>query len=291
MQSTEERDKMRDRAEGILTGLCAGDRNGGPVRMATRLAESLADCGMFDVRDVGSRYLHWWRNGAFDTGGTAAKVLERVDRGETFETAAVAVHEESGGKNAGCNPAHRCPPLAMAAWLPLDELPKAVQAEASLTHIHPESVDAAVAVAVLCRLLIIGVKWEEALERTADGRGEAVRHALRTRYGDPIRSGGYAPDVLGAAVSFLDGAAGFTGALERSLEFAGPANYCPVVAGALAGARWGRSSIPRWLLTDGSIVPRVESAAERLSRDWSASDPHDRISGIGTPCRPVSPNR
>jgi hypothetical protein len=35
--------------------------------------------------------------------------------------------------------------------------------------------------------------------------------------------------------------------LQKSIEFAGPANYCPVLVGSLAGARWGASSISdRW---------------------------------------------
>ncbi len=50
----------KDRAEGILLGLAAGDRNGGPIRMAVRLAESLGECGLrgelFSIRDpVGYR--------------------------------------------------------------------------------------------------------------------------------------------------------------------------------------------------------------------------------------------
>jgi hypothetical protein len=45
----------------VLVGLAAGDWNGGPIRMAVRLAESLLDCGGFYPADVLDRYLHWWR--------------------------------------------------------------------------------------------------------------------------------------------------------------------------------------------------------------------------------------
>ena len=37
-----------DRCRGVLVGPAAGDRIGGPIRMAVRLAESLLDCGGFD---------------------------------------------------------------------------------------------------------------------------------------------------------------------------------------------------------------------------------------------------
>jgi hypothetical protein len=43
--------------------------------------------------------------------------------------------------------------------------------------------------------------------------------------------------VLRAAVFFVGTPVCFTEALERSLAFAGLANYCPVLVGALASAR------------------------------------------------------
>jgi hypothetical protein len=50
-----------DRCRGVLVGLAAGDRNGGTIRMAMRLAESLLDCGDFDVADILKRYLRRWQ--------------------------------------------------------------------------------------------------------------------------------------------------------------------------------------------------------------------------------------
>jgi hypothetical protein len=48
-----------DCCRGVLVGLAAGDQNGGPIRMAVRLAESLLDCGDFDVAHILERYLRW----------------------------------------------------------------------------------------------------------------------------------------------------------------------------------------------------------------------------------------
>ena len=47
---------VQDRCRGVLLGLAAGDRNGGPIRMAVRLAESLLGCGGFDPADILERY-------------------------------------------------------------------------------------------------------------------------------------------------------------------------------------------------------------------------------------------
>jgi ADP-ribosylglycohydrolase len=48
-----------DRCRGILLGLAAGDKIGGPIRLAVRLAESLLDRGGFDPADILNRYLAW----------------------------------------------------------------------------------------------------------------------------------------------------------------------------------------------------------------------------------------
>ena len=159
-----------DRVRGVLLGLAAGDLIGGPLRMAVRLAESLVERRRFDPDDILDRYLAWWREGAFDTGPVAAGVLSLVASGIPVGSAAARVHARSEGKTAGCNAAHRCPPLAMAAFLADADLPTMAAREASLTHHDPLAGDVAAAVAVLCRALIRGEDWATALGTAAIGR-------------------------------------------------------------------------------------------------------------------------
>ena len=114
---------VQDRCRGVLLGLAAGDRNGGPIRMAVRLAESLLELGRFDPADTVGRYLRWWREGAFDTGPVSGRALEVMAAGLSPSEASAQVHREFGGKTAGCNPALRSSPLAMLASLADDDLP------------------------------------------------------------------------------------------------------------------------------------------------------------------------
>ncbi len=100
-----------DRCRGVLLGLAAGDRIGGPTRRAVRLAESLLDCGRFNSSDILERYLAWWQEGAFDTGPASGRALELMASGAPLQDAPAQVHKELGGKTAGCNPAHRSAPL------------------------------------------------------------------------------------------------------------------------------------------------------------------------------------
>jgi ADP-ribosylglycohydrolase len=219
-----------DRCRGVLLGLAAGDRNGGPIRMAVRLAESLLDCGGFEPMDILERYLNWWREGAFDTGPVSGRALELMAAGVPVAEATAQVHREFG-KTAGCNPTHRSSPLSMLASIADHDLAAYAMAEARLTHHDPLAGQVAAAVNGLCRALIRGAAWDGAVRCTSFADQEG-----------PGNNGGFAPDVLRGAVYFVGTSEDFAEALERSLAFAGPANYCPVLVGAIAGARWGATS-------------------------------------------------
>jgi ADP-ribosylglycohydrolase len=259
---------VRDRVEGILLGLAAGDRNGGPIRMAVRLAESLIDRSTFNVADIAARYLDWWHNGAFDTGPTAARVFSLVDAGLTFDAAARQVHKETGEQTAGCNPAHRSAPLAMMPNWDANNLENYAQNEARLTHYHPLSGDVAAAVALICHQLVRGLSWEVALKSSGTGRLPETQNAMAKRRPDALKRGGFSPDVLAAAIHLVENNHTFDGALEASLQFAGPANYCPVLVGSIGGARWGAKCIDQRLLDHCDILPRIRSAAEKLAALW-----------------------
>ena len=161
------------------------------------------------------------------------------------QEATAQVHREFGGKTAGCNPAHRSPPLSMLAAIADEDLAACAMTEAGLTHHDPLAGEIAAAVNKLCRALIRGAAWDVALRRCGSFAGQE----------GPGNNGGFAPDVLRAALYFVGTSACFTEALERSLAFAGPANYCPVLVGAIAGARWGASAIPPSSLATSIFCP------------------------------------
>lgn len=248
-----------DRCRGVLVGLAAGDRIGGPIRMAVRLAESLVDCGSFNSSDILNRYLSWWREGAFDTGPVSDRVFALLAAGMPVQDATAQVHREFNRITAGCNPAHRSPPLSMLAAIADEDLAACAITEAGLTHHDPIAGEIAAMVNKLCRALIRGDAWDVALRQYGgfdDQEG-------------PGNNGGFAPDVLRAAVYFVNKSACFAEALDQSLAFAGPANYCPVLVGAIAGVRWGASAIPSSSLAHVDILPRVDAAAEALASGWA----------------------
>jgi ADP-ribosylglycohydrolase len=244
-----------DRCRGVLVGLAAGDKIGRPIRMPVRLAESLVACGGFNPSDILERYLAWWREGAFDTGPVSDRAFAMLATGMPVQEATPKVHRKFGGMTAGCNPAHRSPPLSMTTAIADDDLTGIATTEAGLTHHDPVAGEVAATVNRLCRALTRCAAWEVAL-RQCDGLDEQE---------GPGNNGGLAPDVLRAAVYFVSTSGSFAEALERALVFAGPANYCPVLVGAIAGARWGASAIPPSSLAHVGFLPRVKATAESLA--------------------------
>ena len=81
-----------DRCRGVLVGLAAADRIGGPIRMAVRMADSLVACGGFNASDILERYLCWWRDGAFDTGPVSGRALELISNGMPAHEVTEQVH-------------------------------------------------------------------------------------------------------------------------------------------------------------------------------------------------------
>lgn len=257
-----------DRVIGLLLGLAVGDFHGGPVRMAVRLAESLIERKAFDPKDVLTRYIEWYNDGAFDTGHVSDRVLALIISGTAPEQAVKIAHAELNGMTAGCNPALRCGAISMARFIDDNALPTVAAREASLTHYDPLAGDVSAAMVVLCRNLIIGSDWSGALEFAAVGRTQLTQRALRVLRRDEIDQSGFAPHVLAAAVYFLDKHDSLKGAMDEAFDFAGGSNYCPILVGAIGGARWGAHQVLVDRIRHKDLLPRIFSAAENLASAW-----------------------
>lgn len=232
-----------DRVRAAWQGLLAGDKNGGPTAMALQLAQSLTECGRVDPDDILRRYQAWYCRDGFDTGRVAAMVFDRM-RLMSNEEAVIAVDRELGGMTAGCNPAHRSLPLALAInEVSDDQLEACAAAEARLTHLHPLAAETSIAYLKIIRQLVQGeTDLGMAIQRAAEGRAEEVKEALLGESGRSLDAGGYAPETLRAAIHFVRSTGDCNpAALEQSFVFAGLGNYCPVLIGPIVKLIVGRT--------------------------------------------------
>ena len=256
-----------DRIIGALLGLAYGDRIGGPIRMTLQLGTSLIQQQKFDIDDILEHYLKWWKKEGFDTGPVANNVFKLIDNGQSYHDATQRIHVLANERTAGCNPAHRALPFAMAGFISNAELPILVHKDAKLTHWDAIAGDVAANVVSICRLLIQGVDWLDAMQQTLpDFTIEQVTNSASKRF---LSRSGFAPDVLLASLYFVTHHDNFESALANSIGFAGSANYCPVLVGAFSGARWGRSAIPISALNHHqSILLDIERVANGLAMTW-----------------------
>ena len=132
----------------------------------------------------------------------------------------------------------------------------------------PLAGDVAAATVRICRALLTGKTWQKALVFAADNRMAATQAAFEPVTEQQLSNGGYAPDVLQAALWFVGQSSNLVNALQRSIQFAGPSNYCPVLVGSIGGARWGVGSLkPEWFQHQGDMVKRLRAAARVLNSD------------------------
>jgi len=259
----EQRTIIGDRAKGCLVGLVAGDDNGGPTAMMMKVLNSFFGKKVVDIEGIGRLYLEWFKEDGYDAGLVTHKVLELVDSGLSFGESAEQVHKELDGMTAGISPAHRSIPLAIIfakhyLWAPKlwgrhstagsRWLTDTVDQEAKLTHLHNEASEVSQAVNAICMYLMLGHPLKKALRVgryffRSNHEIWSFLDSIDTFSRDNLSDGGYAPDVFIAAVWFVYHTNNFEDALSQSKEFAGVANYCPVLVGSIGGALYGYESI------------------------------------------------
>ena len=211
-----------DKAVGCLLGLVLGDDNGGPTAMMLKNLEAVVSTRNIRPQIIGKGYLDWFKENGFDAGLVTHKVLELVDSGLSFDDAVKQVDKELDGMTAGVSPAHRSIPLTLpfVAWYlrspnffeecpftGFQEFQRTIEREAKLTHIHKEAAEVSLAVNAICMQFILGRDEFKALDFGMKFINKDLRSNILdnvyTKNSDHLKDGGYAPDVLTAALWFL----------------------------------------------------------------------------------------
>ncbi len=271
-----------DRAVGALLGLAIGDAigttlefrapgtftpigdmvGGGPfglqpgewtddTSMALCLAESILDTGAMDLADQLRRYLLWKDEGylsstgrCFDIGATTHGQLERFRRTGT----AVDPRPDPEAAANGSLMRLAAAPIRWHAD-PAEAAARSGESSRS-THAAARPVDACRLMGSMIAALIAGSTFDEVADPTfwqwGDLHPEVARIAAgswRDKEPPLIRGTGYCVDALEAALWAVAGAEHFDGAVLRAANLGDDADTTAAIAGQIAGARWGASSI------------------------------------------------
>ena len=192
--------------------------------MTLAICDSYRELGRIDVDDIRARFVRWYREGAYTVDGL-------FDIGNATREALECGHGLAGEWDNGNGSLMRTVPLAFT-----DATDDEVRAVSAITHAHPTSTEACVAMVHIARDLIAG----------ASPAGVAVDIAARP-VGE-IRSGGFVRHTFDAALWCLANTSSYAECALAAVNLGDDTDTTAAVAGALAGIVYGVEGIPAgWL--------------------------------------------
>lgn len=276
--------QMTDRAIGAVVGSACGDALGAPYEfqpsvpdhrpvqmkaggqwtigewtddtsMSVPILEVLAQrqslTSPASLAHLVDRWVSWSRR-AKDVGIQTSAVLSglRGDHSEAAATASAQRIHQARGKSGGNGSLMRTGPVALGYLDDPDGLVEAARRVSDLTHFDPDAGDASVLWSLAIRQAIVhgdldlrsGLTWLPAERRQPwadlidDAEGRHPRHYER--------KSGWVVAAFQAAWAAIVGSSGYAEAVERAVRVGGDTDTVAAIAGSLAGARWGYSSVP-----------------------------------------------
>lgn len=281
------------------------------TEMALCIARSLVEQGQFDPADVGERFVAWYESGPFDIGGMTRRALSRIQDGESWETAGGQEWETSPeGSNAGNGSVMRCAPLAIAYADYPAALVRTSMDSSRVTHADPRCtfgcavLNLTIASALrgqdeplTSALNLLAEDLATSLQRTAgvipDGASPVLEGGLpqdlRTALEgvpdavDPnqLSNSGYVVDTLQTALYDALRTESAEEAIVTAVNRGGDTDTIGAIAGAVAGARFGASSLPNQWHDEIDEWDELEQLAAALAAHPHANRSRDGSSEMG----------
>jgi ADP-ribosyl-[dinitrogen reductase] hydrolase len=273
--------QIRDRVLGCAVGAAVGDALGmplefGPPRpakalvremlpgrlpagsftddteMALALAESLLAHRPLDPADLARRFVGWYRANPPDIGIHTRSVLSRISAGQDWRQVREILLSERPN-SAGNGSVMRCWPVAVAYWNDLGQVLVDSRLQSQVTHAHADSVEGCAFVNAFIYHLLHGSERDEAMRQSlravnlSKGFQTVVEGAPTCRR-ESLPNTGWVRHTLQSAVWGLMTTGSFEDALVQVVNLGDDADTAGTVVGAMAGAAYGLSHIPkRWL--------------------------------------------
>ncbi|HYZ21831.1 MAG TPA: inositol monophosphatase family protein [Rhodopila sp.] len=223
--------------------------------LALALARSLVRCRGYDPEDAARSYAEWYDSGPFDCGNTIAIALEAASLAPHGK--ADAARRAASRDSQGNGSLMRIAPIGIWAADP-EEAARIADADSALSHPHPVCRAACSAMAGAVSAALAGADQRGMLDaalRIALARDvQPVIDALRrAAAGEAVREFqhqmGWVLIALQNAFYHLAIGSSVETALVETVGQGGDSDTNGAVAGALLGAAYGRTALPRrWVL-------------------------------------------
>ena len=278
---------IHDRAAGCLLGLACGDALGGAVEFRSRsdldrsyprgirdimgggphrlaIGEYTDDTQMMlaiaractptgiDLEAVAGNFVDWYRSGPKDIGIATANALRLISNGTPWQDAGEQLQAASTDGVAGNGTVMRCAPLALRFLSDPISRESASIETSRMTHADSRATLGAVALNQGLAHLVSGGGLGDLIPAStagiADPRVVFAISSSPSLTRDEVQSGGYVLDTLSSAYWCLFTSSTAEDAICRAVELGSDTDTTGAVAGALAGAYYGESTLPvRWL--------------------------------------------
>jgi ADP-ribosyl-[dinitrogen reductase] hydrolase len=208
------------------------------TEMALALGRSLISKRGLDLHDLCEEFAAWLKTSPIDVGNTCRRGIRRY----LTEGSVSGPYCEG---DAGNGAAMRVLPLARASLGDPEIATEWCRAQCHVTHHHPLSDAAALALVQMMHVLLVGDD-----KTAARGIAEALGAEHRAFRFEPYRgqSSAYIVDTMQTVLSFYFGSDSFAECVVRTVNQGGDADTAGALAGMLAGATYGLSAIPSgWL--------------------------------------------
>src|SRR5438067_6452497 len=239
------------------------------------LLRSIVSRKRLDVDDVAQGLLKWFAGKPKDIGNVTRSALENLRAGEPPSQSGALAWEDSGRKSAGNGSVMCCAPIALLHVRNLEGLTDDATAASRITHYDPRCVAGCIGVTTAIAWLVRGGKdADEAVERAASAAGAvsddvrmAIERGASRRPADLRVDGedrGYVLHTVELAFSALASAGSVEEGLIAVVSRGGDTDTNGCVAGALLGAKFGKSAVPDRWVARCKAAPELTSLAEQL---------------------------
>ncbi|MBI5750907.1 MAG: ADP-ribosyl-[dinitrogen reductase] hydrolase [Hydrogenophilales bacterium] len=226
------------------------------TQMSLVLGQTLIDSAGWDARHAAEAFAVWLKSKPVDVGNTCRRGIRRYMSDGTL---AGPLNEGDGG-NGACM---RNLPLALATLHDDEAFARATLEQCHLTHHHPLSDAATLALGNMTRTLIRGGGIKECRAEANRLIGEFPLFRFEPY---PKRASGYIVDTAQTVLYYFFRTDSFESCVTEVVNRGGDADTNGALAGMLAGAVYGVSGIPGYWLKklDKQIKARIEEQTEAL---------------------------
>jgi len=215
------------------------------TEMTLCVARAIMANDRWDLVGIADRFAQWFAGNPVDVGATIRRGIERYLEYRQL-------HVPPGTRDAGNGAVMRVAPVALFTLGDEKQMAQFALEQARLTHNHPLSDAACVAVGMMIQFGILGYP-AQTVRAVAD---ELVEMHPEFRFDDYEGDAtAYVADTMRTALNAFFTTASFEECLVKAVNRGDDADTTASIVGSIAGAWYGLDSIPsRWLATLDPVV-------------------------------------